>query len=79
VFARGGVQTAIGQLRARDGFAANDVRLDDLIDIGLGDVPVPDGIRIDDQIRAVLALIETTRLVGPYLAFEAAFRQFLFE
>lgn len=79
MFTGGSVEARVGQLQALDGFAADDVGFDDLVDIGLSDVPVPDGIRIDDQIRAVLALIEATRLIGPYLAFEAAFREFLFE
>jgi hypothetical protein len=79
VFARGGVQAFIGQSKALDWSAADDVGLDDLVDIGLGDVSIPHGLGIDDEVRAVLALIETAGLVGSHFAFEAAFCQLLLE
>jgi len=79
VFARRGVETVVGEHQALDRLAADDVRFDDFIDIGFGNVPVPHSVGIDDQVRAVLALIETARLVCPYFALQAAFREFLFE
>ena len=79
MFARGSIQAAIGHHQALNWLAADDVRLDDFIDVGLGDVCIPYGIGIDHEIRAVFALIETARLVGAHFAFEAAFRQFLLE
>jgi hypothetical protein len=79
VFAGSRVQAPVSQLQALYWFAADYVGLDDFVDVGLGNVSVPDGVRIDHQIRAVLALIETARLVGPHFAFKAAFRKFLLE
>jgi hypothetical protein len=79
VFARCRIQAFVGQHQALDWFAANDVRVDDLFYVGLGDVSVPDGVGIDDEVRAVLALIETARLVGPHFALEAALRELLLE
>ena len=40
--------------------------VDDLGDVGLGDAPVPDVVRIDDHARTLLALIEASRLVGAH-------------
>jgi hypothetical protein len=59
--------------------AAEDVRFDDFVDIGFGDVPVPHSFGIDDEVGAVFALIETARLVRSYFALQAAFREFLLE
>jgi hypothetical protein len=55
------------------------VGVNDFVDVSLGDVSVPNGLGIDNEVRAVFALIETARLVGAHFAFEAAFREFLFE
>ena len=64
MFTRRRVQAGIGQQQALDRFAAEDVGLNDLIDVSFRDVSVPDGFGIDHEIRAVLALIETARLVS---------------
>jgi len=77
MFTGGGIQAGVGQHQALDGFAADYVGFDDFIDIGFGDVSVPDRIGINHDVRAVLALVETASLVGPYPALEAAFRQLL--
>ena len=74
-----GVQAGFGQPETFNGLAADDVRVDDFFDIGLSDVSIPNGIGIDDEVWAVLALIETAGLVGAHFALESAFRQFLFE
>jgi len=79
VFARRCVQARIGQHQTLDGFAADDVRVDDFVDVGFGDVAIPDSIGINNQVRAVLALIEAAGLVGADFALEAALRQFLLE
>ena len=79
MFARGGIQAAIGHHQALNWLAADDVRVNDFIDVGLSDESVPYGFGIDHEIRAVFALIETARLVGAHFAFETAFRQFLLE
>ena len=79
MFAGGSIQAGVGQHQAPHGLSTDDVRFDDVVNVGFGDVSVPHGIGIDHDIRAVLALIETARLIGPHFAFEAAFCQFLFE
>ena len=73
------IEAAVGQHQALDWLATDYVGFDDFLDIGLGDVSIPNGLGIDDNSRAVLALIETAGLVGSYSAFETAFRKFLFE
>src|SRR5258708_18648033 len=79
VFTRSRIEAFVRDHQALDWLAADDVRVDDFIDISFGDVAIPDSVGIDDKIRAVLALIEATGLIGPHFAFEAAFRQFLLE
>ncbi len=79
MFTRGSVEAFIGQYEALHRFATNNVGLDDFIDIGFLYVSIPDGLRINDEIRPMLALIETSSLVGSHFAFEPAFRQFLLE
>jgi hypothetical protein len=59
VFTRCGIQAALGQHQALDWFATDDVGFDDLVDVGLGKVSIPDGIGIDHEIRAVFTLIKT--------------------
>jgi len=58
---------------------ADDVGIDNLIDIGGGDPAVPHAFRIDDQIGTVLTLVQAARLVSPHLVFQTAFRESLFE
>jgi len=79
MFACWRVDTIVGQHQALDWLAACYVRLDDFVDIGLGDVPIPDRLGINHDIRAMFALIETAGLVGSHFAFEAALRKLLFE
>ena len=73
------VEAIVGQHQALDWLASYDVRLDDFVDIGLGDLSIPDGFRIHHDVRAMFALIQTAGLVGSYFALEAALRKFLFE
>jgi len=79
MFAGCGVQAGVRQAEALDRLAAEDVGLDNLVDVGLGDVAVPDCVRVDDDVRAVLALIEAARMIGADFAFEAALGEFLLE
>jgi len=58
VFAGWGVEAGVCEAEAFDRPASEDVRLDNLVDIGFGDVTVPDGVRVDHNVRAVLALVE---------------------
>jgi hypothetical protein len=79
VFAGGSIQAGVGQHQALHRFSTDDVRFDDFVNVGFGDVSVPYGIGIDHDIRAMLALIETTGFVSADSSLESAFGQFLFE
>src|SRR5204863_9648540 len=54
-----------------DGLAAHDVRLEDLLEIGLLDARIPDVVGIDDDHRAVTTLREAARLVDADVRLEA--------
>jgi hypothetical protein len=79
VFAGFGVQTGIGQAQPLDRMSANNVRFDDLVDVGFGNVPLPDCVRIDDDRRPVLALVQAAGLIRPHFALQAALRELLLE
>ena len=53
--------------------------IDDLIDVGFGDVTIPDGVGIDHDVWSVLALIEAAGLIGANSSFQVALGQFLLE
>lgn len=71
------VNASFGQHQAFDGFSANDVRFDDFFHVGGGHVPVPDRVRINDDIRPVLALIEAARLIRAHASIQAPLFEFL--
>jgi hypothetical protein len=73
------VELIIWNDEALDRLAANDVRIDDFVHVGRRDVAVPNGFGIDDNRRAELALIETTRLVGANRILDSPLRQLRFE
>jgi hypothetical protein len=79
VGAGGGVHALIGQAKALDGPAAEDVALHDFVHIGLRHTAVPHGIRVDDNGRTVLALVQTTRFVGADTLAQSALGQRLLE
>ena len=79
MFARRCIEAGVGQHQTLDRSAADNVGLDNFIDVGFGHVSIPNALRIDHQIGSVLALIEAARLVGSHPSLEAAFRQFLFK
>jgi len=79
MFAARRVQALVRHPQALDWLAADDMRLDDFINIGLGNESVPHRFRIDHKIRAVFALIETARLIRSHFALESALRQLLFK
>lgn len=62
-----------------DNAAADNRFLDNSTNIRLGDVAVPDLLRIDDDGRSELALIEAAGLVGANAAGQAAAFEFRFE
>src|SRR5262245_18961623 len=55
--------------QAFDDAAVPQVLLDDLVDVGLVDIGVPDRVRVDDDAGTLLAAIEAARLVDAHLAF----------
>ena len=59
--------------------SADNMRIDDLVDVSAGDVPIPDCLGIYDNIRPVLALVEASCLVSSHLALESALRELLLE
>jgi len=66
------VQALVGQHQSLDRFAAENMRVDDFIDVGFADMAIPDRFRVNDYSGSVLALIEAAGLIGPYSAFKAA-------
>src|SRR5438445_11876052 len=52
--------------------ASNQMLLDDLLHVRLGDVAVPDGVRVDDHRAAALAVVDSTRLVRAELLIQPA-------
>lgn len=75
----GCVEAVFGDHEALDGLAVHDVGLDDLVDIGGAHAPVPNGVRVDDDGRAMLALVETSRHVGAHAFLQSAQCEFLLE
>lgn len=65
------VQAGIGQAQARDGAAVDEVLADDLDDVVQVHEAVPDGLGIDDDGGAVLALVEAAGLVCADVVLEA--------
>ena len=65
-----GVDALIGEAQALDGAAADEVFAHDLLGILWLDVAVPDGLGIDDDSGAVLALVEAAGLVDAHSAGE---------
>ena len=64
MWADGGVEAIVGDDEALDGASGDQVLTDDFRHVVDGDAAVPDGFRVDDDGGAVLALVETSSLVG---------------
>jgi hypothetical protein len=79
MFAGCRVQARVGEAKPLDRFAAQDVRVYDLVYIGLCDVSVPNCFGINHDVRPVLALVEATGLIGAYSALQPAFGKLLLE
>jgi hypothetical protein len=65
-----GVEAGVGEQKAPDRTAVDEVLADNLINIFRVDEAVPDGVGIDDHYGAVLALVETAGFVGTDFAFQ---------
>jgi len=59
----GGVEAVVSDDKALDGTSADEVFADDLGDVFDLDPAIPDGFRVDDDGRAVLALLEASGFV----------------
>ena len=68
-----GIEAGIGEAEALDGAVVEEVLGDDLVDVFEVDEAVPDGLGIDDDDGAVLALVEATGFVGADVVLEAGF------
>lgn len=66
------IDALIGKRESFHRLSSENVRLNDLRDIGYRDAAIPHGVRVDDDCRSVLALIEATGLVRPDLVIQAA-------
>lgn len=73
------VDAPVSQSQTLHRFASHDVRVDDFIHILQLYSAVPHRIRVDHQVRPMLTLIETARLVGADSPFQAAFCELLLE
>lgn len=66
-----GIDAGVGKAETLDGAAVEEVLLDDLLGVvGVGET-VPDGFGVDDEDRAVLALIEAAGLIDANAVLEA--------
>lgn len=77
--ARFRVQAFIGEAETAYWLSIDDVGFDDFVDVGFGDVSVPDSFRIDDEIRAMFTLIKTSGLVGADASLQTSCGEFLLE
>jgi hypothetical protein len=73
------VEAIVGDYQTAHRLAAEDVRLDDLVQVFVAYSSVPYRFRINDHIRSVLALVETARLVGANAALKSARGELGFE
>jgi hypothetical protein len=71
-----GVQAFILQPQSFYRLSADDVLLNDFIDVGQSDASVPDCLGIDDDIRPVFALVEASCLIGADSALQSALGKF---
>ncbi len=74
-----GVEAGVGEAEALDGTVVEEVFGNDFVDVARVNVAVPDGFGIDDDDGTVLALVETSGLVGTDMMLEAGFLDGIFE
>jgi hypothetical protein len=73
------IDALLCQPQSLDGLSLDNVGLDDLLDILRPHAPVPNCFRVDDDRRAMLALVETPGFIRPNSGFLPANREFFFE
>ena len=74
-----GVEAGFGKAEALDRAAMQDVLGDDLVYVLELDESIPDGLGVDDDYGAVLALIEAAGLIGSDGVLEACLLEGFFE
>jgi hypothetical protein len=70
-----GIQAGIRDQEPLDWAISENVRFNDFLNITQGDVSIPDSFGVNHDVRAMLALIETSCLVGAHLTLQSATRQ----
>ena len=65
------IETCAGKSKALHGSAMNQVLGDDFVDVFQVNETIPDGLGIDHNDRAMLALVKTAGLIGADLVLEA--------
>lgn len=73
------IEALVRDFQPFDWFSAQNVRIQYLVNIARCYVTVPGRFRINNDVRSVLALIETACLIGANLSFEPSFRNSRFE
>lgn len=73
------INAGIRQNQPFDGFAAQNVRFDDLVDIGHRDAPIPHRVGINDQVGPMFALVQTAGFIRSDPMFQATIGQLLLE
>jgi len=63
--ASSGVQAFVGKGQSLNGTTANDVGGHDFVEVRFSHMAIPDGVGVDDDVWAMLALVEASRFVGP--------------
>jgi hypothetical protein len=71
------VEAVIGRNQALDGLATENVGIDDFIYVGRSHTSIPDRVGIDDNIWAMLTLVEASGFVGAHSMLQSALRKFL--
>jgi len=74
-----GIQAGVRQSEPLHRSTANDMGFDDFLDIRVAHSAIPDGVRINDDVGSMLALVEAARLIRADAAFQPPLGQFLFE
>jgi len=73
-----GVEDGVGNDQTRYRCAADDVGIDDFVDVLGFDASIPDCLRVDHHSGAQFTLVEAAGFVGAHV-FNATLRQFAFE
>ena len=73
------IYARIPQSEALNRRATDNVAVNDFVHVCRCDATIPDRVRIDHDIRPVLALIEAARVIGSYSSLQSALGQLLLE